>query len=174
MAVSSLANSIPIANRARSIGKLFPISRRPCETRRANCYGLTSHGAAFPVEIVTRVARRRRRDGRAHPLDGLVPNAARAYRDPAELLVQWRSGDDFTGLMAYGPNGSTGRRGVRGRLSQDGRRLTITADWWEGNISPEPVRYDLTLHGGVLSGTWRTATLSGAIRLERFGDSIPQ
>jgi hypothetical protein len=67
--------------------------------------------------------------------------------------------------MEYGAGASYGRRGVRGRLSPDGRRLEIWSEWYEGNVSPEPVGYALERDGAVFTGSWRTRSLSGTILL---------
>ncbi len=66
--------------------------------------------------------------------------------------------------MTY--SGGLGSRGLRGKISGDGRSLVLWAEWWRGDVQPDQIRYDLTIDGGCLSGTWSTATLAGSIDLD--------
>ncbi len=98
-------------------------------------------------------------------LSGESATPARGLRLPVTLTVRERAGDGFSGVMEYGTNGAYGRRGVRGRVSADGRLVTIWAEWFDGNVSPEAIRYDLEGAGESFSGRWETPTLRGTIRL---------
>jgi hypothetical protein len=98
-------------------------------------------------------------------LEGEITTPSHAFRNPVRLEVIERSGDTFAGVMHYTGALATGRRGVRGSIAPDGRGLTFWAEWYEGNVSPEAIRYDLARDAGGFAGSWSTQSLRGTIRL---------
>lgn len=99
-------------------------------------------------------------------LNGEITASTHSYGNPVRLEVLERRGDAFSGVMRYEGGFAVGRRGVRGRVSPDGR-LSFGADWYQGNLSPEAVAYELSPEGDGFAGTWRTGSLKGTIRLGR-------
>lgn len=98
-------------------------------------------------------------------LSGEITTPSHGFRSPVVLEILERDGDAFAGIVHYSGGYALGRRGVRGRVSPDGTRLSFAADWYEGNLSPEAIRYDLEARGGGFAGYWATASLEGTIRL---------
>jgi hypothetical protein len=96
--------------------------------------------------------------------EGAVDTPSRGFRGPVSFEVVGRAGDEVTGVMTY--SGGLGSRGLRGRISGDGRSLVLWAEWWRGDVQPDQIRYELTVDGGRLSGPWSTATVAGTVALE--------
>ncbi|GIW88298.1 MAG: hypothetical protein KatS3mg108_2622 [Isosphaeraceae bacterium] len=94
---------------------------------------------------------------------GTLSTPSHGFSTPVRLEVVERLGDRVSGVMHYGP---FGRRGLEGRISGDGRRLTLRVEWWEGAISPEQMTYELAFDGRRLEGPWASASLSGSVRLD--------
>jgi len=96
---------------------------------------------------------------------GELTNPAMQFRTPVSMTIVSRDADSFGAILQYGDGGVIGRRGVGGRISAADRAVTMWTLWYDGNLSPEAVRYDLTLDGATLSGTWQSPTYRGTLRL---------
>jgi hypothetical protein len=99
-------------------------------------------------------------------LRGTGSTPSRGFQNPVSLQIVERSGDAFSGVMVYGSGATYGRRGVRGTISPDGG-VVMSADWFDGAVTPGPVAYELVDRGGTFVGTWRATGLVGTLALSR-------
>jgi len=98
-------------------------------------------------------------------LQGELGNPEMEFRMPVSMTIVSRDDDSFEAILEYGDDGTSGRRGLGGQVAPGGKFVTMWSLWHEGKVSPEAARYDLTLDGASLSGTWESPTYRGTLSL---------
>lgn len=98
-------------------------------------------------------------------LEGELANPEMEFRMPVSMTVVSRDDDSFEAILKYGDAGASGRRGLGGQVMPGGKAVSMWTRWCEGKVSAEDARYDLTLDGATLSGTWESPTYRGTLSL---------